>query len=188
MKKFGYLRISTYEQSPNRQIDGLKDLCDEILIETLSAVSDKRPVFDALIEKLERSDTLVVWDLDRAFRSTVDAILTAEALRERGINFQIVSLCVDTTTPAGELLYTVMAAAAQFERRILIQRTKEGLAAARARGVRLGRPPKLNAAQANHAAHRLKQGVSTLDDLAAEFGVSVWTVDRAVKRLQAVSA
>ncbi len=181
MKKIGYLRISTSEQRPDRQIDGLSEICDEFNIETLSAVSHARPVFEKVISRLERGDTLVVWDLDRAFRSTIDAILTAEDLRARGIGFQVATLMIDTETPAGEYTYTIMAATAQFERRNLIKRTKEGMAAARARGVRLGRPPKLTTEQVALAAYQLKHELSTPKALALEFGVSVWTVQRAVK-------
>ena len=72
--KIGYLRVSTKTQRPDRQINGLKDLCDQLYIETLSAVADKRPVFDKVLSTLKRGDTLFVWDLDRAFRSTEDAI------------------------------------------------------------------------------------------------------------------
>ena len=143
MTKLGYLRISTSEQCHDRQIDGLMNICDELYIETLSAVSPSRPVFDDVNSRLTNGDTLVVWDLDRAFRSTIDAIQTAETLRARGIGFQVATLMIDTETPAGEYTYTIMAATAQFERRNLIKRTKEGMEAARRRGVRLGRPPKL---------------------------------------------
>ncbi|MEP2987310.1 MAG: recombinase family protein, partial [Roseibium sp.] len=80
MTKIGYLRVSKHEQSPDRQIDGLRGLCDELHIERLSAVSAKRPVFEALVAQLKSGDALVVWDLDRAFRSTIDAITTAEKL------------------------------------------------------------------------------------------------------------
>lgn len=183
MTKIGYLRISTYEQRPDRQIDGLKVLCDELHIETLSAVSKKRPVFDRVINSLSEGDTLSVWDLDRAFRSTIEAILTVEKLRERGVQFQIVSLNVDTATPAGELLYTVMAAAAQFERRLLIQRTKEGMEAARKRGVRLGRPPKLTADQILYAKTGIDAGLADAETMAAQLGVSKWTVQRAIERV-----
>ena len=179
MKKHGYLRISTYEQRPDRQIDGLSAICDELHIEILSAVSARRPIFDEVLSDLNEGDMLAVWDLDRAFRSTIDAILTADALRERGIEFQIVTLNVDTSTPAGELLYTVMAAAAQFERRNLSKRTKEGMEAARKRGVRLGRPPKLSPDQVAEIKKRTKSDDCDIAILASEFGVSKWTVERA---------
>lgn len=140
--KIGYLRVSTEDQNHQRQLDSLKFVCDELHIETLSAVSKKRPVFAKVLKKLKAGDTLVVHDLDRAFRSTLDALKQADKLRERGIEFQILSLNVDTGTPAGQLVYTVMAAFAQYERDILSRRTKEGMAAAKRRGKHIGRPRK----------------------------------------------
>ena len=180
--KIGYLRVSTEEQSPNRQIDGLKSHCDELHIEKLSAVSGSRPVYEAIKEKLQAGDTLVVWDLDRAFRSTVDALLEAEALRERGIEFQIVSLNVDTATPAGELVYTVMAAYAQFERKNLILRTKQGLDAARKRGQKIGRPRKLSKSQVLYARQKLYFREVTITELAKELGCHRKTLALAVRR------
>jgi len=138
--KIGYLRVSTEDQNHQRQIDSLKTVCDALYTETLSATSKKRPVFEKVLRKLKLGDTLVVHDLDRAFRSTIDALSHAERLRERGVEFQILSLNVDTSTPAGQLVYTVMAAFAQYERQCLSQRTKEGMAAAKRRGKHVGRP------------------------------------------------
>ena len=75
MKKIGYLRVSTEDQKPDRQIDGLKNLCDEIHIEKISATAKKRPVFEKVIKKLNAGDSLVVWALDRAFRSTLECLI-----------------------------------------------------------------------------------------------------------------
>lgn len=185
MKKIGYLRVSTAEQRPDRQIDGLRMICDELHIETLSAVCPRRPVFDRVLALLRRGDTLVVWDLDRAFRSVVDALTEAERLRSRGVNFQIASLNLDTSTPAGIFVYTMMSALAEFERRTLSQRTKEGLAAARRRGVRLGRPPKLDDAQLHTARLRLRDG-ERLAVVAECFGLSPWSLSRALRRQKLV--
>jgi DNA invertase Pin-like site-specific DNA recombinase len=182
MRKLGYLRVSTQEQSPDRQIDGLEALCDALYIERVSAVSPKRPVFDEVVAALQAGDVLVVWDLDRAFRSVVDAILVVEKLRTRGISMQIVNLQVDTNTPAGMLVYTVLSAFAEFERRMLSQRTKEGLAAARKRGKRLGRPSKLTSTQLKVARRKLKAGTATISDLARHFGVASWSLTRAIRR------
>lgn len=182
MRKIGYLRISTAKQRPDRQVDGLQALCDELHVEVLSAVSPRRPVYDAVIASLAAGDKLVVWDLDRAFRSVVDALTEAEKLRARGIEFEIVNLHIDTATPAGIFVYTMMSALAEFERRTLSQRTREGLSAARRRGKRIGRPRKLSEAQLADAVIRLDGAGATRADLARELGVAPWTLSRALKR------
>ncbi len=182
MRKIGYIRVSTQEQRPDRQIIGLEDLCDELHIEKVSAVSRRRPVYEHVLERLQPGDALVVWDLDRAFRSVIDALSQAELLRSRGVEFEVVNLQVDTATPAGMLVYTMMRALAEFERSNLAKRTREGLAAARLRGVRLGRPPKLNAAQIAAARLRLCLKETTVTALAAEYGVAPWTLSRALRR------
>lgn len=185
MTKIGYLRVSTQEQRPDRQIEGLCNRCDRLYIETLSAVSPHRPIFEAIIEQLGPGDTLVVWDLDRAFRSVVDAVTQAERLRQKGVEFQIANLQIDTATPAGMLVYTVMSAFAEFERRLLVQRTREGLAAARRRGTRLGRPPKLNDAQLAEARQLLSSENLTTASVAKELGVAPWTLTRSLRRQDA---
>lgn len=186
MTKIGYIRVSTADQRLDRQVLGLEDICDELHVERLSAVSRRRPVYEGVLVKLQPGDTLVVWDLDRAFRSVVDALQQIEALRARGIEFQIASLAVDTATPAGMLVYTVMSAFAEFERRTLAQRTREGLSAARQRGVRLGRPPKLTARQIAQARKRLAQPGATLTAIAHDLGVAPWTLTRSLRRGAAV--
>ncbi len=182
--KIGYLRISTEEQRPDRQIDGLTPICDEIRIEKISAASRTRPVFDALLHDLQQGDTLVVWDLDRAFRSTVDAITHAEKLRERGIEFQIVTLGVDTGTADGKLIYTMIAALAEHERNRLSERTKEGLAAARRRGTRLGRPPKLTKGQILFAKKQISEEGACIKELAARNNVHPWTLTRHLRDIE----
>lgn len=178
----GYLRVSTCEQLPDRQIDGLRPICDELHIETLSAAAKVRPIFDKVLRCLKPGDTLAVYDLDRAFRSTIDALSHADKLRQRGIHFQIVSLGVDTATPDGKLIFTVIAALAEHERARLAERTRQGLAAARRRGKRLGRPPKLNASDIERARRALSEGRNSLRDLAHKCGVHPSTLRRSLAR------
>lgn len=182
MKKIAYLRVSTQEQRPDRQVEGLKGLADELHIETLSATSRCRPIYSEIVGRLEPGDLLVVWDLDRAYRSVVDALTEAEKLRQRGVGLWIVSLAIDLSTPAGHFIYTMMGALAEFERRTLSQRTKEGLAAARQRGQRLGRPTKLTDQQLRHARHQLDTKAGTVRELAEAFNVVPWTLSRCLKR------
>ncbi|WP_051034624.1 recombinase family protein [Rhizobium sp. CF142] len=182
MKKIAYLRVSTAEQNPDRQIEGLKHIADELHIETLSAVARHRPVYDRVIGRLRRGDMLVVWALDRAYRSAKDALIELDALRERGVYFQIANLDLDTTTPHGRFIYTIMSGASQYEREMLIERTKEGIAAARAQGKRIGRPPKLTQIQLFDAHHRIVTGQATRVQIAAEYKIAPWSLTRAIKR------
>ena len=186
MRRIGYLRISTEDQRPDRQVDGLKPLCDALHIERVSAVAKKRPVFERVMKQLKAGDTFVVWDLDRAFRSTIDALTHAEKLRERGVEFQIVTLGVDTSTADGKLVYTVLAAFAEHERNRLSERTKEGLKAAVRRGKKLGRKPKLSQAQILDAQQKIAAGVATLEEVAALNGVHPDTVSRAMRKFAAL--
>lgn len=181
MKRIAYLRVSTAEQRPDRQIDGLKDICDELHVEILSATSKSRPVYNMVIERLRHGDTFLIWDLDRAYRSTKDALCELDRLRERGISIRIANLSIDTETPHGMLIYTLISALAEFERQLLSQRTKEGLAAARRRGKRLGRPPKLTDCELRAAGQRIENGERTTI-VAAAYGVSPWTLTRSLKR------
>lgn len=180
-RKIGYLRVSTAEQNPDRQVDGLRDLCDELHVETVSAVGRKRPVYEKLVKGLKASDVLVIWDLDRAYRSAKDALSQLDELHRRGVHFHIARLNIDTATPTGRFLYTVMGGLAEFERLTLSQRTREGMMAARRRGVRLGRPPKLDGRQLDDVRHRLRGGESVAS-VACSFGVTPWTVTRSLRR------
>lgn len=180
-KVHGYLRVSTACQKPDRQINGLRELCDELHIEQVSGAAKVRPVFDKLVKCLEPDDTLAVWDLDRAFRSTIDAITTADALRARGVNLRIVTMHIDTATEDGEFVYTVMAALAQFERRRIIRRTKEGMAAARKRGKRIGRPRKLAPNHIDDARRELERSPhSSVAAIALRLRCSPRTLSRAL--------
>ena len=176
------MRVSTLGQRPDRQIDGLAGYCDELHLETLSATSKHRPVYAQVMRRLRPGDVFVIWDLDRAYRSTRDALNEIEKLNRRGIGLHIASMSIDTTSPFGKLLYTFISALAEFERDLLSQRTREGLAAARARGQRLGRSPKLTRRQLRSAARRLASSGETFETVARAYGVGGWTLSRALKR------
>ena len=181
MRRIGYLRVSTEEQRPDRQVEGLKALCDELHIEVLSATSKSRPVYRRIVDGLVSGDVLVVWDLDRAYRSAADALTEINALSKREIGFRIANFPLDTTTPEGYFVLTMLSGMGEYERRILSRRTKEGLAAARRRGAKLGRPRKLSPQQVAHALSRLECEQATVAALAREFHVGRWTLSRALK-------
>lgn len=181
-RRVGYLRCSRPDQSYDRQIDGLRPHCDEMHMEAASAVARKRPIFESVIESLQNGDALVVWDVDRAFRSPIDALLTEEKLRNRGVFLHIVNAAIDTSTPEGEFVFTIMSAQARLERRHISRRTKEGLAAAQQRGTRLGRPSKLTDEQLTAARQQLENKTATICAIAARYKVVPWTLSRALRR------
>jgi len=182
--KIGYLRVSTEEQKPDRQIDALSPVCDELHIEKLSATAKSRPIYEKVIGSLRDGDVFVIWDLDRAFRSAKDALTELDHLRERGIEIQIASLAIDTSTPHGMLIYTFISGLAEFERRLLSERTKQGLAAARRRGKRLGPPLKLTANQIRAAKRKIAMKEATVAEMASLYNVHPSTLSRSIKRLQ----
>ena len=181
-KQVGYVRVSTRAQIADRQIAALEEICDELYVEYESATARKRPVFDRAIAALKSGDAFVVLDLDRAFRSAIDAILTAEALRERGVHFRLLSHQVDTTTEEGELFYTILAAFAQYERRIISRRTKEGMAAARKRGSRIGRPKAISAARLSKARRLIELENMSISEAAKWIGACRVTLSRHLRR------
>ena len=183
-RSIGYLRVSKPQQRHDRQYDGLEGLCDELHVEQISGAGKSRPIYDGVIAGLRPGDLLVVLDLDRAFRSAADALNEIEKLHAQGINIHIANFHVDTSTPTGYFIYTVMSGLAEFERRTLSQRTKEGLEAARRRGKRLGRPAKVTDRQIRAAKRRYDRGSDTLTDLAAGLGIHPWTLTRRIKKLQ----
>ncbi|MEM9316922.1 MAG: recombinase family protein [Pseudomonadota bacterium] len=178
------MRVSTPAQQSDRQADGLAKLCDELRFEQISGAARERPVFDALIAELRPGQSLVVWDLDRAFRSTIDALVTRQALRTRSVELKIVSTSVDTSTDEGELFYTLLAGYAQYERRIIARRTREGMAAAKRRGVHVGRPAALSAETVRAAATWIEETGLPVRYVAALLGVSRITLQRSIKRLK----
>lgn len=181
-RRVGYIRVSTPSQTTDRQTEALREECDVLHVEHVSAVAAERPVFEDVMTDLVAGDTFVVLDLDRAFRSSVDAMLTAAELRNRDIAFRILSLQVDTTTPEGELFYTLLAAFAQFERRIISRRTKEGLAAAVKRGKRLGRPNALTEKQVAEAYRVIRDDLKPCHTVATDLGVARSTLERAFRQ------
>ena len=161
MTRYGYIRTSTDKQLCDRQINQLTGVCDQVFVEDgVSAVRKHRPVYEKLMRKIEPGDVFIVLSLDRAYRSVLDALTELDKLHKRDIAFRSLTQNFDTTTPEGRLLYTVCAALSEWERSILSERTKQGMEAARRRGKRIGRPPKLSEDQILWARRRLKHAPS----------------------------
>ena len=141
----GYARVSTDDQDLSLQIDSLVGLGvseDLIFSDKISGAKPARPGLDKCLAQLVPGDTLLVWRLDRLGRSMQHLVQLIEELRNRGVGFRSVNDgVIDTTSASGELIFHIFSALAQFERRLIQERTRAGLAAARARGRTGGRPP-----------------------------------------------
>ena len=177
----GYVRISGQDQNEHGQVDALKRAgVSELVVEQASGVLD-RPLLDSAVASLRAGDTLAVTEVSRLGRTTVEVLLLADALRARGANLRVLNLGIDTATPAGGLVLTMMAGLAKFERQLLRERQRRGIDAARARGRHLGRPALLGASHAQLAIIRLLAG-ETLAAIALEWRVSERTLSRLVSR------
>ena len=142
----GYARVSTEEQVLDRQIDALKTAgVTKIFQEKITGTKADRPKLQELLEHLRPGDVVVVSDLTRLSRSTKDLFDIVERIQSAGADIKsLKESWIDTTTPQGKLLFTIFAGISQFERDLISQRTREGLASAKARGRHGGRPPKRN--------------------------------------------
>ncbi len=177
----GYARISTEDQNLDLQRDALtKAGAERIFEDTASGARDDRPGLAEALSHLRTGDCLVVWRLDRLGRNTRSLIDFAADLRERGIDFRSVKDGIDTATDMGRFFFHMLAALAEMERELIRERTNAGLTAARARGRKGGRQPKLNAKQIAHARKLLEDRNTTIKDVAATFGVNRATIYRAL--------
>ncbi len=144
MKKLGYARVSTQEQVLDLQLDALRQAgCDDVFTDTVSGVQAHKPNWEKLLAYARPGDTVVIWRLDRLGRSTKHLIEVVEDLSRRGLHLISLQDPVDTTSPGGQLVFQIFCALAEHERNVLVQRTRAGLQAARARGRQGGRPPGL---------------------------------------------
>ena len=141
----GYARVSTHEQNPALQTDALQQAgCQKVFEDEISGAKFERPGLAAALEYVRKGDTLLVWRLDRLGRSLQDLLEIVAGLEKRGVGFRSLQESMDTTTSGGRLIFHVFGALAEFERSLIHERTRAGLAAARARGRKGGRPKALD--------------------------------------------
>ncbi|HDL6936550.1 TPA: recombinase family protein [Yersinia enterocolitica] len=179
----GYARVSTQDQNSDLQLDALKQAgCEQVFNEKKTGRTLQRPELEACLRTLRKGDTLVVWRLDRLGRSLKDLVETVNALEERGIGFKSLTESIDTTSAGGRLVFHLFSALAEFERNLISDRTKAGLAAARARGRKGGRKPKMTATDIRKAAAMLKDPSITKTEVAKHFGVSRVTLNASLTR------
>ena len=138
---YGYARVSTSDQNLDRQQDALYNYgIDKLYCEKLSGTKKSRPELDRLLKDLQEGDTVVIESLSRLGRSVKNLSELMEIFNEKQIRLVSLKETIDTTSSTGRLLFTILSSLAQFERDVLVERTNEGLAAARARGRTGGRP------------------------------------------------
>lgn len=187
MKVALYIRISTESQNPEMQINELQAYCNlrgweiyQIFMDKLSGKNTNRPQFQEMnhLARLRKFQGILVWRLDRAFRSITDTVNQIDEYNNHGIKF--ISLHdhgMDTTTPSGILMLHLISSFAQFERSIIALRVQSGIANARSKGVTFGRPKKIDLQKVI----QLKESGLTLSAIAKELGVNKSTVSRALQ-------
>ena len=140
--QLGYARVSTLDQDPTLQLDALAAVgCAKVFEDRASGARADRPGLRQALDYVRDGDVLIVWKLDRLGRSLPHLIETVAALEKRGVGFRSLTEAIDTTTPGGRLVFHLFAALGQFERDLIQERTRAGLAAAAARGRKGGRKP-----------------------------------------------
>jgi DNA invertase Pin-like site-specific DNA recombinase len=175
----GYARVSTQDQSPQLQLDALGGAgCERIFSEHVSGARADRPELKAALDFARNGDTVVVWKLDRLARSTRQLIETVDMLDERGIGLRSLTEAIDTTSAGGKLIFHIFAALGEFERSLIIERTRAGLDSARKMGRVGGRPRSLSDQDVEVARAMLASPVITVEEVARRLNVSTATLYR----------
>ncbi len=184
----GYMRVSKVDGSQvlDLQRDALRaaGVSDRHLYsDHASGKKDDRPGLEACLKSLRSGDTLVVWKLDRLGRSLHHLVNTVHELTAHGVGLRVLTgqgAAIDTTTPAGKLMFGIFAALAEFERELIVERTKAGLVAARARGHKGGRTPKMTPGKVRLAMAAMGKPETRIADLCKELGITRNTLYRHV--------
>jgi DNA invertase Pin-like site-specific DNA recombinase len=172
----GYARVSTEDQNLDGQLDALKAAgAEKIFADKITGTARSRPELDRLLDQLRQGDVITVTKYDRLARSLRDLLDIVDTIQAHGAGFRSLAEDIDTTTPAGRLVFHVFASIAQFERERISERTKEG----RKRGRVGGRPPALSAAQKAEVRRMRDEELRPLPEIAQLFRVSAKTVRRA---------
>ena len=183
--KYGYARVSTRQQDLEGQLRQLEEEhCDKIFFEKITGTKSDRPEFQKLLQTVQAGDTLVVTKLDRFARSTQDALNTIKVLFEKGVRINVLNLGVIENTSTGRLIFTIFSAFADFERDLIVERTREGKEIAKQRpGFKEGRPRKFSQKQIN-LAMKLLEG-NSYKEVEQMTGISKSTLTRYKRKLQA---
>ena len=181
-QRLGYGRVSTLDQNLEAQADALTQAgAEKVFIEKITGTKASRPELDRVREQMRKGDTLVITRLDRLGRSTRDLLAISSELEEKGVELEVLEQNINTKTPEGKLFFTMIAAMAEFEHSLMVARTKDGLAAARARGRLGGRKPKLTEVQKKQVKRLYDERELTVREIAALFNITSPTVYRALE-------
>lgn len=190
MAQVGYLRVSTQDQNLDLQRDAMESNGITKVFEDLgvSGAKTDRPGLQAALDYCREGDVFTVWRLDRLGRNLTHVRATIEDLSGRGVVFRSLSEGITSEGTMGKLMISILAAFAEFERDVMIERTQAGMQAARLRGSTGGRPPKLTPAQVTRARKLKESGTATVPEIAAMMGCSVPTMYRALSQPEKVNA
>lgn len=184
MAIYGYARVSTADQNTTLQRKALKKAgVGEVVEETRSGVK-ARPALEALLERLQAGDTLMVYKLDRLARSVVDFVRILDELRRKGVEFRSLTESLDTTTPGGRMFVQLLAVFAEYERELIRERCLAGQQAARARGQTWGRPRAMTDQECRDAAQLWRSGWWEQSVLAEVYSVSVACMRDSIHRAE----
>ena len=170
MAMVGYARVSSTGQSLDVQMDKLKG-CSKVFKEKRSGLDGKRPELKACLEYLREGDTLVISRIDRLARSTVHLHQIAEDMKQRGVELKVIDQHIDTSTPQGKLMFSMLAAIAEFETDVRKERQADGIAKARAKGVQFGRKAEFTDEQVQEMRKKRADG-ELIKDIMDEFSIS----------------
>lgn len=181
--KIGYARVSTEEQKTHAQTDALKAHgCEVVYEEKKSGGSLSRPILFAMLKSLQPGDEVVVYKLDRIARSLKDLLSIQERIIEAGADFKSLTETMDTSSPAGRMIFQLLGAFAEFERELIRERTRVGLHAAMERGAKPGRARGLNPKQESESLAMWATGKVTKSELARRYGVHISSIKRTISR------
>jgi len=190
LKTYGYVRVSSKDQQDDRQFIAMRERGippEQIFSEKQSGKDTKRPELQKLMSKVQKGDIIVVESISRFARNTKDLLGLVDKLTKKNVEFISLKEHIDTTTPTGLFMLTIFGAVAELERGYLLDRQAEGIAAAKARGVRFGRPCQKVPDNFDELARRHLRGKITLKELLSESGLSKTTLYRRLREWRAAN-